>query len=224
MKIVFLDRDGVINEFPGNGNYVTKVKDFHFLPRAREAVKTLTDAGFKVFIISNQAGVGKGIFSQEKLTLITRKMLDGIRETGGRIEKVYYAISRASDECDYRKPGIGFIREALNTLNKTIRFAPKTYFVGDTESDMIAGHHAGCKTIFVLSGQQDRENMRKWTVKPDHVAKDLYEAVKIIQRMEKVYLKKSHRNKNGTHRKKKSSPPKSQVHLKGGKARMVKTL
>ena len=220
MKIVFLDRDGVINEFPGNGNYVTKVKDFHFLPRSREAVKKLTDAGFKVFIISNQAGVGKGIFSQDKLTRITRKMLDGIRATGGRIEKVYYATSRTSDECDYRKPGIGFFREALHSLNKSIRWASKTYFVGDTESDMIAGHHAGCKTIFVLSGRENRRYMRKWTVRPDCIAKDLYEAVKIIQRREKSFLKKPHRNGAKIAPKK----AKSQVHLKGGKSGMVTTL
>ena len=75
MKVVFLDRDGVINEFPGNGLYVTKVKDFHFIPGSMEALKVLTDAGYDIFVISNQAGVGKGVYSRRKLDLITARLL-----------------------------------------------------------------------------------------------------------------------------------------------------
>ena len=63
MKVVFLDRDGVINEFPGNGNYVTKLKDFHFLPGTLEALRTLTEENYTIFVISNQAGVGKGVYT-----------------------------------------------------------------------------------------------------------------------------------------------------------------
>ena len=181
MKLVFLDRDGVINKFPGNGNYVTKVKDFHFLPGVFEALETLTDEGFKIFVISNQAGVGKGIYSKLKLQKITRKMLAEIRKRGGKIEKVFYCTHRSDYGCDCRKPAIGSVRRALGLMDKKIHLAKKAFFVGDTESDILAGHNAGCKTIFVLSGREDRRHMRGWKVKPDHVVNDLLEATRIIQ-------------------------------------------
>lgn len=183
MNVVFLDRDGVINEFPGNGKYVTKVKDFHFIPRALEAISALTAHGYEIFIVSNQAGVGKGIYSRKKLEQITRHMLKDVRKVKGRIRRVMYCTHRSDHGCECRKPEIGNIVRGLRVLNKSPRHAEKAYFVGDTETDIQAGHNAGCKTIFVLSGREDRRHMqRKWSVKPDYIAKDLWEASKIILR------------------------------------------
>ena len=180
MKIVFLDRDGVINEFPGNGNYVTKVKDFHFIPSALDALRRLKESGYTVFVVSNQAGVGKGIYSQDKLDRITRKMHEGISRAGGKIKKAFYCTHTAQDNCDCRKPGIGSIRAAMGLMKKTIAHASKAYFVGDTEVDIAAGKNAGCKTIFVLSGMQTRRLVRQWKVRPDHIVKDLLAATEII--------------------------------------------
>jgi len=179
-KIVFLDRDGVINKFPGNGNYVTKVKDFRFIPGTLEAIKQLTDAGYVLFIISNQAGVGKGVYSRDTLKRITKKMLSKIKKNGGRIKKVFYCTHRSDDGCDCRKPEILFIKKGLATINKSIAYARNTFFVGDTVTDMVAGQNAGCKTIFVLSGRSDRSRLRYKKVKPDYIAKDLFAASKII--------------------------------------------
>jgi len=181
MKVVFLDRDGVINEFPGNGAYVTKVKDFHFIPGSLEAIRTLTQGGYKIFIISNQAGVGKGVYSLHKLKAINAHMIKGVEKAGGKIRKSFYCTHRSDAGCDCRKPGIGLLRKALKSLNKTIVHAQKAFFVGDTEGDIKTGHNAGCKTIFVLSGRENRRYMRKWTVKPDHIVKDLKASVQIIQ-------------------------------------------
>ena len=180
MKIVFLDRDGVINEFPGNGKYVTKLKEFHFIPGSLKALKELADHGYSVFVISNQAGVSKGIYTQKKLNLITRRMLMEVRRKGGRINKVFYCTHRSDQGCDCRKPGIGLVRRALESMDKKIHLAKKAYFVGDTESDILAGHNAGCKTIFVLSGREDRRHMRGWKKRPDYIAQDLLEATQII--------------------------------------------
>lgn len=180
MKLVFLDRDGVINEFPGNGKYVTTWKDFHFVPGALDALRVLTQEGYSVFVISNQAGVAKGIYSKKKLWLITRNMLRDVRATGGRIKKVFYCTHFSHAGCDCRKPEIGSIRRALQSMNKNIRTAQRAFFVGDTESDIQAGHNAGCETIFALSGREDRRHMRGWKVKPNHIARDLLEAVDII--------------------------------------------
>jgi len=180
MKVVFLDRDGVINKFPGNGKYVTKLKEFHFVPGALDALRILTNEGYSIFVVSNQAGVAKGIYSKQKLDHITRNMLRDIRATGSRIKKVFYCTHFSHAGCECRKPEIGSIRKALESMNKTIRSAQKAFFVGDTESDIQAGHNAGCTTIFVLSGREDRRHMRGWEVKPDYIACDLLEATDII--------------------------------------------
>lgn len=186
-KIVFLDRDGVINEFPGNGNYVTKLKDFHFIPGALDALRRLKERGYTVFVVSNQAGVGKGIYSREKLDRITRRMIREVRSNGGNIKKVFYCTHSSQDGCDCRKPAIGSIRAALSLLKKPISHAKCSYFVGDTEVDVNAGKNAGCKTIFVLSGMNGRRQVKSWKVKPDYTVKDLLAATELI-------LKNGHEN------------------------------
>jgi D-glycero-D-manno-heptose 1,7-bisphosphate phosphatase len=180
MKVVFLDRDGVINEFPGNGNYVTKIKDFHFVPGSLDAIRALTEFGYKIFVISNQAGVGKGVYSLDKLKKINAHMVKYVEQAGGKIRKSFYCTHRSDAGCDCRKPGIGLLKKALKSLNKTITHAQKAFFVGDTEGDIKTGHNAGCKTVFVLSGREDRRHMRKWSLKPDFIVKDLQAAVWII--------------------------------------------
>lgn len=182
MKVVFLDRDGVINEFPGNGKYVTKLKEFHFIPGSVDALRDLTEHGFSIFVISNQAGVAKGIYSYNKLQHITRNMLIHVRANGARIRRVFYCTHRSDHGCDCRKPGIGLVRKSLEMMGKTISAAKRAFFVGDTESDILAGHNAGCKTIFVLSGREDRRHMRGWTVQPDFIAENLQEATAIIMK------------------------------------------
>lgn len=180
MKIVFLDRDGVINEFPGNGLYVTKIRDFHFIPRSLEAIRRLTDAGCHVFVVSNQAGVGKGVYSRRKLEQITASMLKHVADAGGRIEDVLYCMCKSTDACHCRKPRIGNVIKVLERFNAGIHDAGKTYFVGDTEGDIKTGLNAGCKTVFVLSGREDQRQMKGWDVKPDFIVEDLYDAVELI--------------------------------------------
>jgi len=180
MKVLLLDRDGVINVFPGNGKYVTKLKKFRFVPGALDALRILTNEGYSIFIISNQAGVAKGVYSSKKLEHINRNMLRNIKAMGGRIKKTFYCMHFSHAGCECRKPQIGSIRKALESMNKTIRSAQKAFFVGDTQSDILAGHNAGCTTIFVLSGREDRRHMRGWKVKPDFIARDLLGATDII--------------------------------------------
>ena len=181
LKVIFLDRDGVINEFPGNGRYVTKVSEFHFIPKSLEAIKRLTDAKFIIFILSNQAGVGKGLFTKNKLMQINKKMITGINKFGGKIKRVYYATARSEEGSIYRKPNIGYVKEAMGLLGKNIRSAKCAYFVGDTETDIQTGKNAKMKTIFVLSGREDCVYMRRWDdIVPDFIFKNLFEATKLL--------------------------------------------
>ncbi|MGE0268896.1 MAG: D-glycero-alpha-D-manno-heptose-1,7-bisphosphate 7-phosphatase [Candidatus Omnitrophota bacterium] len=180
MKIAFLDRDGVINKFPGNGKYVTKVKNFQFIRGSLEAIRMLTEDGFTIFVVSNQAGVGKGIFTQKKLDQITNKMLREVNKAGGVIREVYYSTARSDSDCQDRKPNIGSIRKAVKLLRKDMQIANNAFFVGDTVTDMATGRNAGCKTIFVLSGRSDTGRLREKKIKPDFVARNLLAAAKIM--------------------------------------------
>lgn len=177
MKVIFLDRDGVINRYPGDTKYVTEWKEFRFLPRAKIALARLYKNGFKVFVISNQAGVGKGIFSQKSLDFITRKMLRAVEKSQGKIEGVYYCTHRQEDSCSCRKPKAG----SIELVKKNYSFSLKdSFFIGDTIADVHTAKAAGCKSILVLSGKEKLPDRKNWPVQPDFVFKDLYTATEFI--------------------------------------------
>ena len=104
----------------------------------------------------------------------------GVTAAGARIDDVLYCTCKSSAGCHCRKPRIGNIIKALNLIDTTIDAVCSMFFVGDTEGDIKAGKNAGCKTIFALSGRENREHMNRWDVSPDYIAEDLYDAVQII--------------------------------------------
>lgn len=182
VKAVFLDRDGVINEYPGDLKYVTAWSEFHFLPGAQAALKKLSDSGYKIFIISNQAGVSKGVYSQENLDLITHNMLEDLKKHEVVISGVYYCTHRPEDNCSCRKPKAGLVEVAvakLKTEGLNVEL-PESYLAGDTIRDIETGKAAGLKTILVFSGKEKLENKNNWSSLPDFIAQDLFEAVNII--------------------------------------------
>ncbi|MCM8770317.1 MAG: HAD family hydrolase [Candidatus Omnitrophica bacterium] len=182
MKVIFLDRDGVINKYPGDYKYVRNWKEFHFLSGVKKSIRQLTEAGYKIFIISNQAGVSKGIFSHKALENITKKMLKDIRDSGGDIDGVFYCTHLEEDNCLCRKPKTGLIDKVVAQLKKDnikVDFS-KSFFVGDTIRDVRTGKAAGLKTILLFSGKEKPRNRRDWEISPDFTAKDLKDAVKII--------------------------------------------
>ncbi len=186
MKAVFIDRDGVINRDPGGWtkyNYVTKWQDFHFIRAAKKALRMLSDNGYAVVIISNQAGVSKGFYSKDKLEKITRRMSKEVERVGGKITKAYYCIHQDSDRCDCRKPSIGLFRQAEEELGLE---AVGSYFIGDSKMDVEAGKSAGMKTVLVLSGKSTVKDASGWQAKPDFIFKDLSEAVKFILKGESI--------------------------------------
>ncbi len=170
---VFLDRDGVINQTPAK-RYVTTWREFRFLPGTLRALRRLSGDGRKVVILSNQAGVGRGIMSRSQLDLITRRMLAAIRRGGGRIDAVYYCTHPPQARCRCRKPRTGLLRRAC----RRFRVDPgRSFTVGDNATDVAMGHAAGCRTVLVLSGMSSRGDARRMPVRPDRIARALPEAV-----------------------------------------------
>jgi len=180
MKVIFLDRDGVINRYPGDTKYVTDWNEFEFLPGALEAIRRLTENDFKIFIVSNQAGVSKGIYTQEKLGEITSNMLKEVKNASGRIQQVLYCIHKDEDNCSCRKPKTGLIEKAVKSLGLGKFNLSSSYFIGDSIRDIKTGKSAGCKTILVFSGKEKKKNKDNWQIIPDYQAKDLQDAVEII--------------------------------------------
>lgn len=179
VKVVFLDRDGVINAYPGDNDYVKSWEEFHFLPGVKQALKKLSDAQFKIFVISNQAGVSKGIYSQQTLDLITENMLRELKRDGVSIGGVYYCVHKPVDNCSCRKPKTGLIEKAIAQLKgkREVFDSAQSYFIGDSLMDIEAGKNAALKTVLIFSGKENPQNKDKWHIFPDYTFADLSEAV-----------------------------------------------
>lgn len=176
---VFLDRDGVISCFYPGG-YTRSWAEFEFIPGALEALRLLRQAGARVVVVSNQAGINQGLFSREDLDDVDRRMREEVSRAGGFIESSRYCPHTPEEECSCRKPGTGLIEGAVRELSLDLGQNP-SYMVGDTEQDIVCGHRMGLVTVLVLSGRTVlREEAEKWKVGPDHVAADLLGAIDYI--------------------------------------------
>jgi D-glycero-D-manno-heptose 1,7-bisphosphate phosphatase len=182
---VFLDRDGVLIE--DSPNYITRVDQVILLPGVAEATRKLTDAGFTVVVVTNQAAVARGLVTEEGVETIHAHLQQLLAQAAGaRIDKIYYCpfhpegtVRRYARASDRRKPAPGMLLDAARDLG--IRLY-RSYLVGDKESDMIAAKEVSCKAIAVLTGP-DATNVANWDVgRPDFVAADLPEAVDWILR------------------------------------------
>ncbi|MBI4531977.1 MAG: HAD family hydrolase [Candidatus Latescibacteria bacterium] len=147
MKIAFLDRDGVINENI-EGGYVTRWEEFEFLPGVKKAIRRLRESGYRIYIVSNQAGVNRGHMRMEDLLSITEKMLDEIRAAGGDIDDVAYCPHRPDEGCGCRKPEPGMITMLAEKHGLDLRDG-RAFFVGDAPTDIEAGRRAGLRGIFI---------------------------------------------------------------------------
>ena len=176
-KIIFIDRDGVINE-DIIGDYIKRWEDFHFIPGSVEAMKKLCQAGFGIVIISNQAGIGDGIYSENVLKEITRKMLAALKKKEVEIQGVYYCLHGKEANCECRKPKTGLFKQAAHDILFELS---KTYFVGDKAADVQAGKNFGLRTLFVLTGhgKNDQARLKKeeW---PEQILPSLKEAADYV--------------------------------------------
>ncbi|MGH9396753.1 MAG: D-glycero-alpha-D-manno-heptose-1,7-bisphosphate 7-phosphatase [Terriglobia bacterium] len=173
-RFVLLDRDGVINRKIQNG-YVTSWSRFAFLPEALDALRLLHRAGYLPLVISNQAGVGKGLMTLACLNQITARFVRRVDAAGGHIQKVYYCTHRKQARCWCRKPRPGLLVEAQHDFH--FNFI-ETYFVGDSESDLLAAKRVGCPMIMVNANPLGRA--KEWVAPPRAVVPSLKAAADII--------------------------------------------
>jgi len=175
-KAVFIDRDGVINQ--DLGKYVTNPKEFFFIHGAVEALKKLYNSDYKVIVITNQGGVGKGIYTEKDVSAIHKKMNKLLEIDGVRIDGIYYCTHHPEENCDCRKPRLGMVKKAVKDHDVNPK---KSFFIGDKTSDVKAGKDIGCKTFLVKTGYAGHDKL--YDVEPDFVVSDLLEAVNTIFRI-----------------------------------------
>ncbi len=146
-KLIVLDRDGVINE--DSTDYIKTADEWRPLPGSLDAIAALCDAGFRVIVVSDQSGIGRGLFSEADLTGIHRKMTEAAEAAGGEIAAIYYCPHHPDDECDCRKPRTGMLDRIATDLAVSLNGVP---LVGDKAADMELARRAGARPILVLTG------------------------------------------------------------------------
>ena len=149
MKIVLLDRDGVINQ--DNKDYIKSVQEWQTIQGSIQAIADLYRAGFTIFIITNQSGLARGLFNIATLDAMHAKMNNLVVAAGGEIEKIYYCPHHPDDKCCCRKPDINLLLQ-LQKDYPIVKFT-NTYFVGDTIKDIGAAKNIGAIPILVQTGK-----------------------------------------------------------------------
>jgi D-glycero-D-manno-heptose 1,7-bisphosphate phosphatase len=142
-KAVFLDRDGVIND---HVRYVNSPEDLFLFPGVGKAIKKLNDAGFKVFVVTNQGGVGLGFLKEEDLHAVHEKMERELKQDGAVIDEIACCPHKPKAGCACRKPEPKMILDLARKYDIDLKHS---YMVGDRDTDVWAGQRAGTKTIFI---------------------------------------------------------------------------
>jgi D-glycero-D-manno-heptose 1,7-bisphosphate phosphatase len=145
---VFLDRDGVINY--NRHDYVKSWSEFELLPHSLAALRRLASTNIPIVVVTNQSAVRRGLISPFELYDIHARMTWIVRAHGGRINRIFHCPHLPSDACSCRKPEIGLLTKAAQTMNIDLR---RSYLVGDAMSDVHAGLRAGCRSLLVLTGR-----------------------------------------------------------------------
>ncbi len=148
MKLVILDRDGVINQ--DSDNFIKNPNEWIPIPGSLEAIALLNQSGFRVAVATNQSGVSRGLFDMATLNSIHDKMHRELALVGGRIDAVFYCPHSADDHCDCRKPKPGMIKEIGKRFSLELN---EVFAVGDALRDIQSFANAGCKPVLVRTGK-----------------------------------------------------------------------
>ncbi|MBX0320115.1 D-glycero-alpha-D-manno-heptose-1,7-bisphosphate 7-phosphatase [Shouchella clausii] len=153
-QAVFLDRDGVINEIMSERvEFVNNVSDFYLLEGVASAIRSFNRAGFLVFVVTNQGGVGLGFMKEKQLEDIHKKMEVDLKAQGARIDDIAYCPHKPDEGCPCRKPKAYLLKKLAEKYDVDLS---ASIMVGDREPDILAGQKAGCQTVLVNSFSDDK--------------------------------------------------------------------
>jgi D-glycero-D-manno-heptose 1,7-bisphosphate phosphatase len=171
-KVVILDRDGTIVI---DRTYLADPAGLEFLPGAAEGLRSMHTQGYRLVVISNQSGVGRGLFSLETLQKMNSRLMEMVRASGAHLERIYFCPHRPEDLCSCRKPATKLMMDAASDLD----FEPSgAVVIGDKDSDVEFGRRVGATTMLVGSAATSGDAR---SGAPDYVVRDLREAASILQ-------------------------------------------
>ncbi len=148
MKLIILDRDGVINQ--DSDLYIKSVAEWLPIPGSAEAIARLNHAGYRVVVATNQSGISRGLFDTATLNLMHDKMHKLVAQAGGRIDAVFYCPHKNDDHCACRKPAPGMFEEIAKRFRMSLAGVPA---VGDSLRDLVASAALGCQPMVVRTGK-----------------------------------------------------------------------
>ena len=148
MKLIILDRDGVINQ--DSASFIKGPEEWKAIPGSVEAIARLTQAGYRVVVATNQSGIGRGLFDMATLNAINAKMHKVVNQAGGRIEAIFYCPDTAESDSRYRKPHPGMMIEIGERFATPLAEVPA---VGDSLRDLQAAAAVKAQPILVLTGK-----------------------------------------------------------------------
>jgi len=175
MKLIILDRDGVINQ--DSDQFIKTPNEWKPIPGSLEAIARLTQSGFRVVVCSNQSGVGRGLLDMAALNAINDKMYKALAPLGGRIDALFYCPHPAEANCACRKPKPGMFEDIARRFNTSLSGVPS---VGDSLRDMQASVSAGCQPMLVLTGKGKKTRAAGDLPEGTRVFDDLAAAVRAI--------------------------------------------
>jgi D-glycero-D-manno-heptose 1,7-bisphosphate phosphatase len=151
MKLVILDRDGVINY--DSDEFIKNPEEWKPIPGSLEAIARLNQAGYRVVVATNQSGIGRGLLDMGTLNAIHDKLNRALAPFGGRIDAFFFCPHAADAGCGCRKPAIGMFEEISRRLGAELANVPA---IGDSLRDLQAAEAAGAQPILVLTGKGRR--------------------------------------------------------------------
>ena len=169
MKLIILDRDGVINQ--DSPSYIKSPEEWKPIPGSLEAIALLNQAGYRVLVATNQSGVGRGLFEMATLNAIHDKMHRALGAIGGRIDGIFYCPHAHDAGCNCRKPKPGLLEEISRRFGVSLEGVP---FIGDSLRDLQAAVTVGAQPVLVLTGKGKKTrkdgNLPEGTVIHDNLA------------------------------------------------------
>ncbi len=174
VKAVFLDRDGTLNKDRG---YVHRVEDLELYKAVPSALRMLMEHNFKLFIISNQSGIGRGYFTIKDADRFNNALLRELKKYGIKIEELYYCPHAPEDKCRCRKPSPFFVKKAARKYKINLS---ESFIIGDHDTDIVLGKRTGMKSVLLLTGHGRRHLRKSLEAEPDFIAGNMGSAVKWI--------------------------------------------